>query len=83
MEIMLIYMVSWPLATAYITCEIGERLNTEFMEVFQLIEQLKWYLFPTKVRKLLPFIMISVQEPVNIECFASISCCRDTFKRVS
>lgn len=83
MELLLLYLVSWPLATTYIACEIGEQLNTEFSNICELIDQLKWYLFPINVQKILPLIIISVQTPIDLECFGSISCSREVFNCVS
>lgn len=66
-----------------IPCELGTRMSNSFIEITHEIEQLNWYLFPIEAQKILPIIVIIVQEPVMIQCFGSISCARETFKNVS
>lgn len=34
------------------------------------------------VQKILPTILIHAQQPINIHCFGSIPCNRETFKKV-
>lgn len=49
----------------------------------KLCPKLDWYLFPSAIRRMLPTLIANVQQPVEIECFGSINCCRDAFKQVS
>lgn len=37
----------------------------------------------SKIRRMLPTIMIAAQEPLHFEAYGNIPCTRDTFKRVS
>lgn len=69
--------------SVFIACEFGQHLDNSFSEINDLINQLKWYRFPIEMKRILPFALIIVQEPVSIECFGSILCCRETFKKVS
>lgn len=62
--------------------QLGERSSNAFNEVVEKIYQLKWYLFTNKVRQMLQIIIFAAQQPVEIECFGSISCSRQTFKKV-
>lgn len=70
------------LGILFITCELSQRLGNAFTEIERIIEQFDWYLFPLNIRRLLPTIIIIAQEPVNLECFGSISCNREFFKKV-
>lgn len=69
--------------TVFGVCELGERLCMAFNEINIAIEQLKWYLFPHQIRKMLPTILVVSQEPVGLSIFGSMLCNRKTFKEVS
>lgn len=66
-----------------IACELCERAGYLFDEIDDMIGQLDWYNFPYEIRKILPFMLIMAQKPFRIECFGSIACNRETFKKVS
>lgn len=70
------------MATVFIICEFSQRVNNTFNELNERLDQLKWYLFPIKNRRMLPLVMGFVQQPIALECFGSISCCREVFKGV-
>lgn len=70
-------------ATIFIACELSQRVETAFEEIVVDIEQLQWYLLPKKLKQTLPIVIIIVQQPVSLECFGSISCNRDVFKKVN
>lgn len=65
----------------FVCCELCQRLSDAFNEFDDIIDQQTWYLFPNKLKQILPTIMIISHEPVTIECFGSISCNRDVFKK--
>lgn len=44
--------------------------------------QYRWYLFSNEVKQMLPMMLINLQQPIQIQCFGSLSCCRDAFKKV-
>lgn len=66
-----------------LSCELPGRISDEFVGIRSEIEQIDWYLLPLKMQHILPTILIYAQEPVYFECFGSIPCNRETFKRVS
>lgn len=75
--------IVWSTGLAFVPCEIGERITGAFFGVYDsLNEGLDWYLFPIETQKMLILILINAQAPVTVECFGSISCQRDIFKRV-
>lgn len=78
-----IFEAFWSFGGIFFYCEFGERLGQLFVEVDDTIYQLDWYLYPEEIRRMLPTLIINVQEPMEIECFGSLSCCRDAFKQVS
>lgn len=70
------------LALVMFACEIGQRMSDAFEEIDITMERFDWYLFPIEVKRMLPVIMENAQEPVTLECFGSIGCTRDVFKKV-
>lgn len=67
----------------FVACELSQRMSNGFDEINDEADQLNWHQFPVEIQKLLPTIMANVQQPVEIECFGSISCCRMVFIKVS
>lgn len=67
------------------TClgELGQRGSNAFDEIADEFDKFNWYRFPNKIKRILPLIMVVTQKPVVIECFGSITCCRDVLKTVS
>lgn len=65
-----------------LTCELCGRISYRFDEIDYIIKDFKWYLFPLKIRKTLPTIMINAQQAVYVECLGSIPCDRETLKKV-
>lgn len=78
-----IFEAFWAFGGIFFYCEFGERLGQLFTKVDDAMGQLDWYLFPEEIKRMLPVVIINVQQPTEIECFGSISCCRDSFKQVS
>lgn len=66
----------------YIICELGQRLSDAFEEINELIDQFQWYRFHKNMKRILPTAMIIVQKPVSVECFGSLLCGREVFKKV-
>lgn len=82
-SLMTIFYASFAFGYVFITCELFQRLTDGFDEINDAVDQLKWYQFSNEIRKMLPTLLINVQQPVFIKCFGSISCSRETFKKVS
>lgn len=75
-------LLLWALILTYLPCEFGERLSNGVVEISESIAQFNWYLFPFEVRKILPIILLGVQQPVEIRFFGSVACTRDSFEKV-
>lgn len=71
------------LALVFIPCELDDRLCSEFDDINDIIDELDWHLFPLKMKKLLPMIMMNSQQPVGFKCFGSYLCNRETYKKVT
>lgn len=67
---------------AFFSCEVGQRVSNMHEEIADRFDQLKWYLLPIKLQRLLPTIIINVNEPVVIECFGVLDGTREQFKKV-
>lgn len=66
-----------------IMCELAQRGCDLFNNIDDKLVQLNWYLLPSEIQRILPLVMHVVQQTVEIKCFGSISCNRDTFKKVN
>lgn len=67
----------------FIVCDIGERASGAFSEISDIIYQFHWYLLPAEIQQMLPSIIYFAQQPVDFVCFGSITCSRESFKKVS
>lgn len=70
------------LILVFIACELGQRITDAFDGIDCTIDQLDWYLFPIEIKRVLPIIIVSAQQPVSVGCFGSIICIRVVFKNV-
>lgn len=67
----------------FFSCEIGQRFTNSFEDIDNKVDQFSWNLFPIKIQRMLPTLMINLQQPFEIMCFGSTACIRETFKKVS
>lgn len=72
----------WSVIIIFAACEIGERGIALFEKMENEINQFEWYLFPLRIQRMLPTILIVAQEQAIINCFGSIACTRQCFKEV-
>lgn len=75
--------VIYAFGVMFTACELCQRVNVVFDECNDIIDQFKWYLTPTEMQRMLPFILQFAQLPVEIKCFGTTACGRNTFKFVS
>lgn len=78
-----IFYASYAVGLIFVACELGQRMSDAFEEICDLIGKFSWYSFPDKLKNNLTTIIIVAQQPVEIECFGSITCSRFSFKNVS
>lgn len=64
-------------------CELCQRVTDAFAEIADELKMLDWYRFPQEIQRMLPIILLGIEQPVFIECFGSISGLRETFKKVN
>lgn len=65
-----------------IASELGQRTSNLFTELTDVSLQFDWYLFPNEINQLLLIILPVVQKSVVIECFGTIACDRELFRKV-
>lgn len=63
-------------------CELNQRSSDAFSEINSTIDEWHWYLFPIQMKRMLPLVMAITQQPVDLECFGSITCSRKVFRKV-
>lgn len=83
MVVIILIQVLYAYGVMFTGCELCQQLNLAFDECCDVIDQFEWYLLPYKIQQKLPVIMHFAQQPVNINCFGSWACDRETFKCVS
>lgn len=74
--------IIYAFGVVFIASDLCQRVNLEFDECNQMIGQFEWYLFPAEIQRILPIIMNYTQQPVDIRCFGTAACDRETFKYV-
>lgn len=80
--LLLIFCGIIALITVFIACELSQRLDHAFEKINFTIDQFDWYLFPALIQRMIPTVSVVAQQPVSMECFGSIKCTRETFKKV-
>lgn len=78
-----IFYTSYAFGMVFMICELGQRMSNAFEEIEGVIVQFNWYLFPDKLKQMLPIILMNAQDQVAFECFGSIICSREAFRKVS
>lgn len=73
----------WSFFMVYAACELGYRVRNAFEAIGYEIGQLKWYLLPVNVKRILPVLIMGANQPVGLDVFGGISCGREEFKTVS
>lgn len=67
----------------FVVCELSQDLCDKYGGVDDSFGQFCWYRFPDEIKRMLPMVILFIQEPISIGCFGSIECSRETFKNVS
>ena len=62
---------------------MGGRINRAFGEIEDEMYQMDWHLFPMKLQKMVPIILINAQQPVEFMGFGNFPANRETMKRVN
>lgn len=54
-----------------------------FDDVNDAMGRVHWMLYPIEVQRLLSIVMLFIQQPIELKVFGSITCSRESFKKVS
>lgn len=63
--------------------KLEQRFSDSISEMDDVITQYDWYLFPYKVRRILPMVMQNTRKPIIIKCFGDVLCARIQMQKVS
>lgn len=77
-----IFEVIYAFGILFIACELGQCLNLAYDECSEMVNQFDWYLFPTEIQQMLPQILNFAQQSLEIKCYGTANCDRETFKSV-
>lgn len=72
-----IYFSSTKHVILYIHSALG------FSEMNNTMVQLHWLSYPIEIQRLLPFVIMYTQQPIEFKIFGSFTSCRESFKNVS
>lgn len=67
----------------FMFCEFGEQIKRRSDEINDAICDLDWNTFPLHVQRMMPVILLSVQNPVELTAYGGVRCARLTFKAAS
>lgn len=83
LTIILMFEAFYSFALIFIACELGERANLAFREIDYLVKQFNSYNFPPCIQKMLPIFLAMTQKKFWFVVFGSITCSRESLKKVS
>lgn len=66
----------------FLFCESGQRVSNGYNELYDVISQLDWYLYPLGLQQMLPIIIFTTQQSVEMLGFGRCPCTRESFKDV-
>lgn len=72
----------WAFVVVFFANEIGQRFSASFEKIEYEFDQLNWYLYPIKLQRIVPIMIVNVKQPIAIEFFGSAVCSREQFKKV-
>lgn len=66
----------------YMQSKRGQQFSNAIEGIDIAFSQLDWYLFPSKVQRMLPTVMLITQQPTFIKCFGNVLLARQQFRKV-
>lgn len=76
-------MLFWSLLIAFMFCQCGEMVTSQF-DLFNLeLSKCNWHLFSMNMQQLLIVFMANAQQPTIVCGFGNIFCVREVFRKVS
>lgn len=83
MLVILLFNACYAFGLVFLVCELCQRVCDGFAEMNKTMNQFHWQSYPIEIQRLLPIVIIFTQQPIDFEVFGSITCCRESFKKVS
>lgn len=75
-------LVFWAFAIIFAFCEMGAQATHQFHALNEELCQVKWYLLPIEVQRMMLIFMSDAQQPMFLRGYGNILCTRDAFKNV-
>lgn len=77
-----VFVAVYAFGAVFVACELGQRITNAFDEIGDHLYQCDWHLFPIEIRRLTVILLCVLQQSILIQCFGSIFCTREVFKKV-
>lgn len=69
-------------AIIFAFCELGAQVTHQFNSLDDVLCQVKWYILPIEVQRMVIMFMLDAQQAVFLRGYGNIVCSRDSFKNV-
>ena len=83
MVLVTVAYVFYAFCLLFAACELCQRATDTLNEIVDVIGQFDWYSFPYEIQRILPTMLIVAQKQTVMECFGSVSCCRESYQKVN
>lgn len=64
-------------------CYVGEGVRTKYLQLNDAIYDVSWYLYPVKLEKLVPLMLMHAEKPAKFESVGGLDCSLETLKTVT
>lgn len=81
-QLALSVLVIMSFAIIFAFCELGAQVTHQFNSLDDVLCQVKWYILPIEVQRMVIMLMLDAQQAVFLRGYGNIVCSRDSFKNV-
>lgn len=81
-QLALSVLVIMSFAIIFAFCELGAQVTHQFNSLDDVLCQVKWYILPIEVQRMVIMFMLDAQQAVFLRGYGNIVCSRDSFKNV-
>lgn len=76
-------LIFWSFALIFFFCHSCQSVTDRFSQLDNAVYHCEWHSYPIKVQRILPIIMLALQQPVVFHGFGNVFYTREAFKNVS
>lgn len=80
--VVLAVVTIYAFGAVFVSAQLAQWIIDSFTDITDELDQFCWYKFPIEVQRYYPMIVHCTQQEVVIECFGSLTCNREAFKKV-